>query len=138
MLILSVLLQIGCSPKVNSVPSVGTAQLPLAEANYKVGRWVCAKACGNYSFGLRTPESGENKKGVLAVGTVIGLPTTDPDTAEALFEAMSQAPDATHLIYPRIELEVEGFAIPVINHPIFGKRCSTVRAKTLTIGQGPK
>ena len=109
------------------------AQLPLAPADYEVLGWVEAEACATYAFGImRTPKSKDpNRAGFLNAGSVIGGFIPDKDSAEALYLAMQQYPDVTHLLTPRYEVDASGMIIAGVM--LFGKRCSKAKAMALSV-----
>lgn len=127
---------LGCSLKMNSIQKTSSPYLPLEEANYIIGDWIETSACSDYIFGFRIANFQKKQFGVLSSDIALGLQVTDQDSAEALFNAIEQYPRTTHLIYSRFSIDTGGVLFPGTTRPFFGKRCSQLRAKTLTVGVG--
>ena len=127
---------VGCSFKGAGVPN---APIPFAEADYQVMGKTTADACGGYVFGIDWVHLfGDERASVKASSSVlpISLPLpygTTPEEARALYLALELMPDATHLLEPRVETSFKGLGWDFL--PLFGKRCATVHARGVKIGE---
>ena len=77
----------------------------------------------------------DGSAGALAVGAHDGAMT--PEGRKALYMALEKMPEATHLLAPRVTVEASGITMLKSTHPIFGKRCATVEARGVKIGDRP-
>lgn len=131
-----ILFLLSCALKTNSIPKVNSPYLPLEEAGYIVGDWVETSACSDYLFGFRMANFPRTQFGHLSDDIAVGIRIRDQDSAEALFNAIEESPEITHLIYSRFSIKTTGILFPGTTRPFFGERCSQLRAKTLTVGVG--
>lgn len=136
----------GCSMKSASIPG---APIPFAKADYTVLGSTNAEECGSYILGINIASLFKNEGGLilpgsftldgsagaLAVGAHDGAMT--PEGRKALYMALEKMPEATHLLAPRVTVEASGITMLKSTHPIFGKRCATVEARGVKIGDRP-
>lgn len=138
----------GCAMKARSIPG---APIPFAKADYTVLGATNAEECGTYVLGLDfahlfkneaamvTPGSFtlDGSAGAVAVGANMAVMT--PEGSRALYYALEKMPDATHLLAPTVHVEANGLLIGPSAHTIvlFGKRCATVEARGVKIGDKP-
>lgn len=129
----------GCALKGAKVPG---AHIPFAEADYTVMGKTTADTCGTYIFGIDWghlfTNQGAYRSAPEAVGA-FGLPFSlpflsgaSPEERRAMYLALEMIPDATHLLEPRVETTVTGLSPYGV--PLFGKRCATVHARGVKIG----
>ena len=128
---------VGCATKTREVP---TAQVsaPLKPMNHEVLQWTHSTVCSTYIFSFRVREAGEegsvkgHRKGILSAGSVIGGQPPDADSADALYGAILQHPDATYLLAPRYIVQSEGVFV-LGTRPVFGRRCSKASARAIRV-----
>ncbi|MEO0606226.1 MAG: hypothetical protein AAF211_32655, partial [Myxococcota bacterium] len=125
-----------CSFKNARIP---TAQIPFAEADYKVMGKTKAETCGAYIFGIDWGHLFTNQAATLPVaGGLIPLPFIGGGNREerrAMFMALEKMPKATHLLEPRFEGSTKGLIIGGL--PLFGERCATVHARGVRVEETP-
>ena len=138
----------GCALKASTVPG---APIPFAKADFTVLGATNAEECGAYIIGIDFGHLFKNEAGAImpgsyeltaTAGMTAGFAQTGALTAEgrrALYMALEKMPDATHLLAPRVHIETTGIPFgPVPGaRPIFGKRCATVEAHGVKIGDKP-
>lgn len=138
----------GCALKGATIPG---APIPFAKADYTVLGATNAEECGAYILGIDFGHLFKNEGAAImpgnygldgAIGMQAGFVQTGAMTAEgrrALYVAMEKMPEATHLLAPRVTMETTGIPIgPVPGaRPLFGKRCATVEAHGVKIGDKP-
>ncbi len=133
---LASLMAAGCTLKTRDIP---TAPVPFASADYTVLGNTNAEACGTYILGIEFSRlfSGEFASYAVDAGLPLPLPSFwgNPEAREALYEALGRMPNATHLLAPRVHTEAEG--ILLAGQPFFGRRCATIDARGVQIGDGP-
>ena len=123
-----------CSSRVRTAPGMGV-HMPLREADFELLGWTEATACAKYIFGIRVPEEdpAEGKRiGVVSGGSVIGGGPPNQDAADALYLAMVQMPEATHVLVPKYMGQASGLGVKLRN-PIFGRRCVQVRVRGIAL-----
>lgn len=136
----------GCSMKSASIPG---APIPFAKADYTVLGATNAEECGSYIIGINFASLFKNEGGMILPGsfTVDGAAGTmpgglhsaamTPEGRKALYMALEKMPEATHLLAPRVTVEATGITMLKSTYPIFGKRCATVEARGVKIGDRP-
>jgi len=138
----------GCNLKGSSIPG---AAIPFAKADYTIMGATNAEECGTYIVGIDFVHIFKNEGAVVAPGTftlddvggAIGAGATtgrlSPEGSRALYYALEKMPEATHLLAPRVNVEITG--IPMGPSPyapiLFGKRCASVEAHGVKIGARP-
>jgi hypothetical protein len=127
----------GCTLKNTKIPSAGVA---LAEADYIILGEISATSCGSYILGINWEtlfhqESTAVSSGGNILGALLGSGVSSPEASKALYEALDEIPEATHLLAPRVKTESNGFLMGPI--PIFADRCATVNARGVRV-VGPR
>ena len=138
----------GCNMKGTSIPG---AAIPFAKADYTIMGATNAEECGTYIIGIDWVHIFKNEGAMVAPGTftlqdaggAIGAGATagrlSPEGSRALYYALEKMPEATHLLAPRVNVETTGIPLgPSPYAPIlFGKRCASVEAHGVKIGDRP-
>jgi len=123
----------GCAFKGATVPNAG---IPFAEADYKVMGKTTADTCGTYLFGIDWAHLFSNQGAMVTGASVLPIPFISgggsPEQRRAMYLALEMIPDATHLLEPRVETTFTGLGTSFM--PLFGKRCATVHARGVQIG----
>ena len=125
---------------------VRTSQTPtplmateLTPFDKQITGWVTGKHCSTYLFGLRfsDPMRGAYGKrvGHLSGGAILGGQAPDSDSADALYQALQTDLGASYLLVPRYDVNSSGFIV-FGTRPIFGKRCSSVKALGVSVYKG--
>jgi hypothetical protein len=131
----------GCTLKGARIPQ---ADIPFAKADYKVLGETNAQECGTYAFGIDWGHLFKNERASSSGGgggdlasILVGLIPSGmpPEGSRALYYALEKMPEATHLLAPRVQTTTQGVLLgPVV---FFGKRCASVTAHGVKIGNGP-
>ncbi len=106
-------------------PGLRTNGLDLAKADYTIGNNTVGKACKTRLFGVIWSDLMESNQGYLP-----GYWFNHVASA-AVYDALNKIPDATYVVEPRFEVTSTGL------FPLFGEQCVTVRARAVTLGNGP-
>ncbi len=118
----------GCVQHRSAAPE---APLQLARADYTVVGRVTHEECGVYLFALDVGHLFSNERhripGILRV--------SNREEERALYHALQQLPDATHLVAHRSRTTAQGMVIGTL--PVFGERCVEVNAVGIRIGDRP-
>ena len=130
-------LSTGCTLKNTKIPSAGVT---LAEADYIILGEISATSCGGYILGINWEtlfhqESTSISSGGNILGALLGAGAGSPEASRALYDALEEMPEATHLLAPRVKTESNGFHIGPI--PVFADRCATVSARGVRV-VGPR
>jgi len=123
-----------CSTRTRTAPGMGV-HMPLREADFELLGWTEATACASYLFGIRIPEQDPaegSRIGVVSGGSVIGGRPPNKDAADALYLAMVQMPEATHVLVPKYMGQANGIGMRSPN-PLFGRRCVQVRVRGVAL-----
>ncbi|MBT3218290.1 MAG: hypothetical protein HN348_04310 [Proteobacteria bacterium] len=128
-----------CQMKKQGIPSFDPK---WASADYKVLARTNAEECGDYVFidwaHLFKNEAAAVSGGGSPLDIVAGMMPSagsTPEAKRALYHALDKVPEATHLLSPRVHVSWDGFALaPFL---MFGKRCATVEAHGVKIGERP-
>jgi hypothetical protein len=129
-----------CAVRTSRAPSPPMST-ELTAFDKEITGWLTGKHCSNYLLGLRIPEPMHDntvgkRVGHLSGGSILGGKAPDSDSADALFKALKTDERASYLLVPRYDVRSTGF--PMIGtYPIFGKRCSSVRAIGVSVFSGP-
>ena len=136
-----------CALKGSSVPG---ASIDFAKADYTVLGATNAEECGTYILGIDWGHLFKNEGAMIAPGTftlngsaglALGMHNAllAPEGRRALYMSLEKMPDATHLLAPRVNVDVKG--VPLGPSPyaplLFGQRCVTVEARGVKIGDRP-
>ncbi|MCB9758866.1 MAG: hypothetical protein H6739_03425 [Alphaproteobacteria bacterium] len=137
----------GCSMKGSTIPG---APIPFAKADYTVLGATNAEECGSYLFGINFAALFKNEGAMITPGTMtldgtagmgaaaINMGVMTAEGSKALYMALEKMPEATHLLAPRVHIEANGVTLgPSHAIVIFGKRCATVEARGVKIGDKP-
>ena len=130
-------LSTGCTLKNTKIPSAGVT---LAEADYIILGEISATSCGGYILGINWEtlfhqESTSISSGGNILGALLGAGAGSPEASRALYDALEEMPEATHLLAPRVKTESNGFHVGPI--PVFADRCATVHARGVRV-VGPR
>jgi hypothetical protein len=144
----ALLVTTGCALKGSSVPG---ASIDFAKADYTVLGATNAEECGTYILGIDWGHLFKNEGAMIAPGSFTMTGTAGlgaagvhnallaPEGRRALYMSLEKMPDATHLLAPRVNVEIKG--VPLGPSPyaplLFGQRCATVEARGVKIGDRP-
>ncbi|MCB9791817.1 MAG: hypothetical protein H6741_03735 [Alphaproteobacteria bacterium] len=144
---LALALATGCAMKGRTIPG---APIPFAKADYTVLGATTAEECGSYLFGINIAALFKNEGAMITPGTftldgtaglgaaAVNTATLTAEGSKALYMALEKMPDATHLLAPRVYVEANGITLgPSHAVVLFGKRCATVEARGVKIGDKP-
>lgn len=125
----------GCALKGQSLPGF---QPDWASADYTVLGRTNYEECGTYVFidwgHLFVNESAAATSANPIAGLLPG-PGNTAEAKRALYHALDKVPEATHLLEPRVHVQWNGFGVGPIF--LFGRRCATVEAHGVRIGDRP-
>ena len=137
----------GCAMKSSTIPG---APIPFAKADYTVMGSTSAEECGSYILGINFQalfknEAAGSVPGTFTMSGTVGAGAAmmnnamlSPEGSKALYMALEKMPEATHLLAPRVNIEANGVTLgPGTGIVIFGKRCATVEARGVRIGDRP-
>jgi hypothetical protein len=137
-LALGILAISACSLKKQTVPGMN---VQWASSDYQVLARTNAEECGDYVFidwaHLFKNQSASIAGGGSPLDIITGLipsGTNVPEASRALYHALDKVPEATHLISPRVHTTWNGVDLMLIK---FGRRCATVEAHGVRIGERP-
>jgi len=122
----SMLALASCSIASISAPGLRTNGLDLAKADYSISAETTGKACKTRVFGVIWSDLFSSKYGSIGY-----YPQLDYVASVATNDALSKVPGATYAVEPRVEETTSGL------YPVFGERCVTVKARAVTLGNGP-
>lgn len=129
---------VGCSFTRNAIPE---APIEFARSSYTIVGETSEKVCGSYILGINfaalfSAKTAHVSGGLLSILSIAGE-VGSLEEAMALHDSLEKVPTATHLIQPRVSTTISGLAPPFpMAPPIFGQRCSEVRAWAVKVG-GP-
>jgi len=115
-----------CTIKNATIPG---ADIPFAEADFKILGVTSAESCGTYFAGINPATLVNNQSGDVSgldvEGTLV-FGSLSSESRDAIFSALGKMPSATHLLSPRIKTVTTGWVMgPFI---MLGKRCAEVTA----------
>ena len=126
----------GCTMKHNAVPE---AAPEFAKADYKVLGQTNHEECGSYIFGIDFGHLFSNQRATRisssALPAIPFIGGMSPEESRALYHALDKMPEATHLLAHRTNTVSTG--LTAFGTPIFGKRCASIQARGVVIGDKP-
>ena len=123
-------LLLACSYKVHEGHD---APVPLAPADYSIKGWKTSTHCDKYAFGIRFPLFQQTNYGFTPSQNTLPIP--DHATATAMYKMLKKNSNAVTLAYPQYETKFNGLGI--VELPLFGKKCVTVKARPVILKNGP-
>ena len=123
---------LACTHKVKEISTVRTE---LAPVDYKILDWRTVKQCNSYAFGIRLPLFEGRKYGFTSSSLLRLTDIREHETKVAMYKILDKSGSAATLAFPRYETKVSG--ISIFGTPVFGERCSTVKARPVIVKDGP-
>lgn len=115
-----------CHAAVTQSPALRSNGLDLAKADYSISAETVGKACKTRVFGVIWSDLFTTNEGYIGM-----YPVWDYVSSVATHDALNKVPAATYVVTPRVEEVVSGL------YPVFGEKCVTVKARAITLGNGP-
>jgi len=123
----------GCSARTAQIPG---AYPEFAKIDYRVLGNTNAESCGTYVFGIDWGHLFDDQAGFTTGGGVLGsLFGLHAEASRAIYNALDNMKEATHLLAPRVHTTSTGLLLGTF--PFFGERCAYVNARGVIVGEGP-